>query len=88
MTLKESIIVSKIKIESGIPYPAPTIPPLPLENMKVGDSFKLTLKNPEKEKSVVRQRLSRFQEKNEPARFSMRSISKDEIRVYRMEDYK
>ena len=79
--------MSKIKIETGIPYPKSDLPPLPLSEMSVGDSFKLKLVDPEKEKKAVRQRLSRFQDMHEPTRFSLRSLSEHEIRVYRVEDY-
>lgn len=79
--------MSKIEIETGIPYPESNIPHLPLEQMKIGDSFRLTLKSPEKEKSAVRQRLSRYQEFHKPKRFSLRSMSGSEIRVFRVEDY-
>lgn len=82
----------KVKIESGIPVPeAPynsTVPPLPLADMKVGDSVAVTLKN-EKEIGTVRQRLYRFCRDNPPKRFSLRKMGEGgDYRVFRVKNAK
>lgn len=79
---------AKIRIEKNVPLPIRSVvPPLPLEEMEIGDSFKLELED-EKDRGTVRQRLFRFQAKNPPKRFSMCSISDTTVRVFRVEDLK
>jgi hypothetical protein len=76
-----------ISIDSNVPVPERTdLPTLPLEEMKVGQSFLLKMDNTGNNKTIqaLRQRICRYQNKVEGARFSVR---KDEggMRVFRIE---
>lgn len=79
-----------IKIETGVPvWQDDPLPPFPLGEMEVGQSFVLSLQD-ENQKRTVRQRLSRFQSNNPPQRFVMKTTKEDKlkVRVHRVEDYK
>ena len=76
----------KIKIEKNVPLPTRSIiPPLPLEEMQVGDSFALKASGT-REHNAIRQRLHRFQQSNPPKKFSMRTIDDKTVRIFRVEN--
>lgn len=78
---------SKFVIEKNVPLPVRnTIPDFPLEEMQVGDSFVVTVTT-DRERSSVRQRLSRYQVRNRPIRFSTISLNPRTVRVFRVKDY-
>ena len=84
----EELTMPKIKIEKNVPLPvAPTkLPPLPLDAMKVGDSFKLKTVS-HTDQGTIRQRLSRYQIMNPNKRFTVRRDGEGFLRVFRVEDY-
>jgi hypothetical protein len=75
---------SSIKIEKNVPLPA-RVPPLPLDKLKIGDSFLVPLKN-KSDKAAIRQRLHRFQLNNVPVCLSMQKEGDNAVRVYRIKD--
>ena len=81
--------MSDIKIEKNVPLPVSSVvPPLPLNLMKVGDSFVVPIKT-EIDQNTVRQRVWRYKNSNPPAQFSVRIWDDGKsIRVFRKEDAK
>ena len=78
--------MSKITLEKDVPLPRRTkLPDLPLNEMDIGHSFVLDVDK--KGRSAVRQRLYRYQNANWPKRFSVRTLSDEQVRVYRVKDY-
>lgn len=76
--------MSNVIIEHNVTIPIRSnIPPLPLAEMRVGDHFTLIIKTAA-ERAAVRQRLSRFQAKNPPAKFGIKKTGRNEIRVHRL----
>ena len=76
-----------IKIEKNVPLPMRSkVPPLPLEQLAVGDSFLLKVKD-KTFRATVRQRLYRHQKANPNVRLSMRTVDKDTVRIFRLEDH-
>lgn len=76
----------KIRIEKNVPMPTRSaIPPLPLEDMEIGDSFALRASGT-RDHNVIRQRLHRFQRNNPPRKFSMRTVDDETVRIFRVED--
>jgi len=79
--------MSQIKIEKNVPFPSRIeLPPLPLEQMQVSDSFMIEC-GLGKEVNALRQRLQRFQRNNPPKRFSVRRVDDERVRVFRREDF-
>ncbi len=74
-----------IKIEKNVPVPQRSrIPPLPLADMAIGDSFKAPIKSADqKGVSSLRQRVSRFQKSYPTMRFSV-VIDGENMRVFRI----
>jgi hypothetical protein len=78
---------SKFTIEKNVPMPVKNmLPDFPLDDMEIGDSFVVNLVV-ERDRSAVRQRLSRYQQRNPPKRFSAHIISENVVRVHRVHDY-
>lgn len=79
---------AKFKIEKNIPMPVRSqVPPLPLGDLKVGDSFVYEMKG-DGDHAVIRQRLTRYQKRNPPCRFSMHRVDERKVRIHRIEDTK
>lgn len=81
--------MSELIIEDGIPIPSRTnLPELPLDQMKIGQSFEVSLQS-EREISSVRQKISRYHRINKPKRFTVRVTDPDTftVRVFRVSDY-
>jgi len=79
--------MSQVKIEKDVPFPARVqLPPLPLDDMLINDSFKVNVTSGS-ETASLSQRLQRFQKMNHPKRFSIRRINQDTVRVFRREDF-
>lgn len=76
----------KFKIEKNVPMPAKcNVPPLPLDELGVGDSFVYKTTS-ERDHAVIRQRITRFQKKHFPARFSLYREGEGKLRIHRVED--
>lgn len=79
-------MTQKFKIEKNVPMPVRSqVPPLPLGELDVGQSFVYELED-ERDHAVIRQRLTRFQKRNPPVRFSMNRIDETKVRIHRIED--
>ena len=77
-----------IQIDKNIPVPARTkIPPLPFEDMDVGDSFLAPVEADNTRMiQALRQRVARFQRKNPKFRFSvLRDTQHNMMRVFRIQ---
>jgi len=76
-----------ITIEKGIPLPERAkLPPLPLAEMEIGDSFLIEIKKHNHYTALVQQ-VQRFQKKHLPKKFSIRKVPATEnVRVFRVED--
>ena len=87
-TTAKVLTMSNIKIEKNIPLPVYSkVPELPLDKMKIGESFVIGLSE-EIKKSTIRQRVARFQKRNPPKHFAMRPWDDgDSVRIFRVEDY-
>ena len=78
---------AKFQIEKGVPMPVKSmLPDFPLDDMEIGDSFVVNLVE-ERDRNAVRQRLSRYQMRNKPKKFSAITISENVVRVHRVHDY-
>ena len=79
--------MSKIKIENSIPLPSllSNIPPLPLGEMKIGDSF-LVKVDSKSDQSTIRQRTHRYRVKHPSVRFSVWKEDDKHVRVFRIAD--
>jgi len=77
-----------IKIEKNIPVPTRSkIPPLPLGEMEIGDSFRAPVSaDNAKEVSSLRQRVARYQRSHPQKRFSVVIDDSDDrhMRVFRI----
>lgn len=76
-----------IQIEKNIPVPQRSkIPPLPLAEMEIGDSFLAPVDSSNtKEVGSLRQRVARFQKSNSHKRFSVVIDEKEQrMRVFRI----
>lgn len=73
---------NQVIIEDNVPEPE-TLPPLPLEDMKIGQSFVVTIKN-ETQRTTLMQRIYRFKKENPPANFTSRKVGAQEYRVWRI----
>jgi hypothetical protein len=84
-TSSESNTIPQLIIEKGIPVPErSSLPHIPLEDMAVGDSVLVPVTK-EKEVDALRQRVCRYQTKNENAKFRvMKDDSGEGMRVYRI----
>jgi len=73
------------RIENDVPLPLRSNqPPWPLEKLQVGESFRVELTP--REIPAMRQRISRFQKKYPPKRFSLVRDG-ETMRVFRIEDH-
>ncbi len=86
----------KIKIDSDVPLPKRAhkipLPDLPLDQMKVGQSFALYLPAVEEERmgrilNALRMKVQRYQRGNPGYRFSVVTESPESIRVFRVENH-
>lgn len=75
-----------IQIEKNVPVPdRRRFPPLPLDEMEIGDSFVLEISD-HKGKLALGQRLYRFQIKNWPKKFGYTTIDDERVRIFRTKD--
>ena len=81
----------EIKIESGVPLPKRAhkipLPDLPLDQMEVGQSFKLpvTQEHMTRTMNALRMKVQRYQRANSGYRFSVITETPESIRVFRIE---
>lgn len=83
---KRNVSFMTITIEKNVPMPQRTrLPELPFGEMEVGDSFLVPLQMQDSQSvASLRQRVSRFQRRNEPKKFSTVK-SEGGMRVFRVE---
>lgn len=74
------------EVTSDVPLPQQPLE-LPLDTMKVGDSFTVEVQE-ERHRQLVAQRVSRYKKRNPPKEFSMRKESENTYRIFRFEDRK
>ncbi len=78
----------RFQIDKHVPLPERSnLPPLPLNDMEIGDSFLLDTPG-KNDKSALRARLWRYQNNNQPKRFSMiREADNEQVRIHRTHDF-